>query len=71
MFPVRDVIFGTYTMPEDDRDVQFGVPEEQGRNLDTVLNLYLVPFRDAFRLFTPKRNTTDEASDDTPHIPTE
>ncbi len=65
MFPVRDVIFGTYTMPEDDRDVQFGVPEEQGRNLDTVLNLYLVPFRDAFRLFTPGEENKDKAQDKT------
>lgn len=54
MFPIWDVLFGTYTMPEDNRDVQFGVPEEQGRDLDGVLNLYLVPFRDAFRLFAPK-----------------
>jgi sterol desaturase/sphingolipid hydroxylase (fatty acid hydroxylase superfamily) len=54
MFPVWDVVFGTYTMPDDNKDVQFGVPEEQGRNLDGVLNLYLVPFRDAFRLFVPK-----------------
>ncbi|WP_224813710.1 sterol desaturase family protein [Hasllibacter sp. MH4015] len=59
MFPVWDVIFGTYTMPDDNRDVKFGVPEEEGRNLDSVLNLYLIPFRDAFRLFVPKKDNAD------------
>lgn len=55
MFPVWDVIFGTYIMPQDNRDVKFGVPEEEGRDLDGVLRLYWVPFRDAYRLFVPKR----------------
>ena len=49
------MIFGTYIMPEDNRDVKFGVPEEQGRDLDGVLRLYWVPFRDAYRLLVPKR----------------
>jgi len=62
MFPIWDVIFGTYTMPEDNRDVKFGVPEEQGRNLDSVLNLYWVPFRDAFRLFRPKPQDTSTSA---------
>jgi sterol desaturase/sphingolipid hydroxylase (fatty acid hydroxylase superfamily) len=67
MFPIWDVIFGTYVMPEDNRDVKFGVPEEQGRNLDSVLNLYLVPFRDAFRLFRPDPGP---AEGETPAAPT-
>lgn len=53
MFPVWDVLMGTYIMPKDNRDVRFGVPEEQGRDLDTVWRLYWVPFRDAYRLFRP------------------
>jgi len=56
MFPVWDVIFGTYTLPADNRDVIFGVPEKDGRDLDTVLKLYWVPFRDAYRILAPKRN---------------
>lgn len=54
IFPVWDVIFGTYLMPEDNRDVKFGVPEEEGRDLDGVFRLYWVPFRDVFRMFVPK-----------------
>lgn len=71
MFPIWDVLFGTYIMPDDNRHVQFGVPEEQGRNLDSVLNLYLVPFRDAFRLFVPKRNGSDVPEDTAEEAPIE
>lgn len=61
MFPVWDVIFGTYVMPDDNRDVKFGVPEEEGRDLDGVLRLYWVPFRDAYRLFVPKEDAARSA----------
>lgn len=44
MFPFWDVIFGTYTMPADNRDMQFGFPKAEGRDLDTVLNLYSCRF---------------------------
>ena len=56
MFPVWDWIFGTYFMPDDNRDVKFGVTEGDGEDLDSVLKLYWVPFRDAFRLFVPKKD---------------
>ncbi|MDJ0638414.1 MAG: sterol desaturase family protein [Paracoccaceae bacterium] len=65
IFPVWDVIFGTYIMPEDNRDVKFGVPEEQGRDLDSVLRLYWVPFRDAYRLFAPKRKESEAEAEAT------
>ena len=75
MFPVWDIIFGTYIMPEDNRDVKFGVPEEEGRDLDGVLKLYWVPFRDAFRLFVPKKAPSGsevEAQDaERPRVPAE
>ena len=54
MFPFWDVIFGTYAMPEDNRDVKFGVPEYDRKGLDSVLGLYLVPFRDAFNVLRNK-----------------
>ncbi|MEM9319684.1 MAG: sterol desaturase family protein [Pseudomonadota bacterium] len=60
MFPLWDVVFGTYTMPDDNRDVKFGVPEHDGRDLDSVWRLYWVPFRDAYRLFARKKRQ-DEA----------
>lgn len=54
MFPVWDLIFGTYTMPNDNRDVEFGVTEGDDEDLDGVLRLYWVPFRDAYRVLTGK-----------------
>ena len=56
MFPMWDLIFGTYLMPDDNRDVKFGVTEGDGEDLDSVLRLYWVPFRDAFRLFVSKKD---------------
>lgn len=50
MFPVWDVIFGTYEMPPDNRDVKFGVTTGDDADLDSVLRLYWVPFRDAWRV---------------------
>ncbi len=67
MFPLWDVIFGTYLMPDDNRDVKFGVTEGDGEDLDGVLKLYWVPFRDAYRLFrgkSPKKSKQNLASSD-------
>jgi sterol desaturase/sphingolipid hydroxylase (fatty acid hydroxylase superfamily) len=50
MFPIWDVIFRTYCLPEDNRDVKFGIGEGEADELGTCLQLYLVPFRDAYRL---------------------
>lgn len=54
MFPFWDVLFGTYVMPEDNRDVKFGVTEkDRGHELDSCLKLYFVPMKDAWRILTP------------------
>jgi sterol desaturase/sphingolipid hydroxylase (fatty acid hydroxylase superfamily) len=50
MFPVWDVIFGTYEMPEDNQKVKFGVTTGDDADLDSVFRLYWVPFRDAYRV---------------------
>jgi sterol desaturase/sphingolipid hydroxylase (fatty acid hydroxylase superfamily) len=50
MFPIWDVIFNTYEMPEDNRDVKFGIGDGNADELDTCWRLYWVPFRDAFRV---------------------
>lgn len=50
MFPIWNVIFRTYHMPEDNRDVRFGTVEDTSE-LNSCLRLYWVPFRDAWRLF--------------------
>lgn len=48
MFPVWDVIFGTYELPEDNRDVRFGV-DDATEEMDSCVKLYLVPFRNVAR----------------------
>ncbi|MGR3649257.1 MAG: sterol desaturase family protein [Shimia sp.] len=49
MFPMWDVIFGTYTMPEDNRDVKFGVLGMKSMEMDSVWKLYAMPFAKAGR----------------------
>ena len=50
LVPVWDVIFKTYCMPADNRDVKFGIGEGKAAELTTCLRLYLIPFRDAWRI---------------------
>lgn len=49
LFPVWDVLFKTYEMPADNRDVEFGIVEDASE-LNSCVNLYLIPFRDAYRV---------------------
>lgn len=56
MFPIWDVLFNTYEMPEDNRDVEFGIVEDSSE-LNSCLNLYFIPFRDAYRLFKNEKKT--------------
>ena len=50
MFPIWDVIFRTYEMPEDNRDVKFGIGDGNAEELTSCTRLYWVPFRDAYRV---------------------
>lgn len=50
MFPIWDVVFRTYHMPDDNRDVRFGTVEDTSE-MNSCLRLYWIPFRDAWRLF--------------------
>ena len=49
MFPMWDLLFKTYVMPEDNRDVEFGIVEDSSA-LNSCVNLYVIPFRDAYRV---------------------
>jgi sterol desaturase/sphingolipid hydroxylase (fatty acid hydroxylase superfamily) len=56
LFPIWDVLFGCYIMPEDNRDVKFGVTQkDKGKELNSCLRLYFLPFRDAWRVLNRKR----------------
>jgi sterol desaturase/sphingolipid hydroxylase (fatty acid hydroxylase superfamily) len=50
MFPIWDVIFRTYHMPKDNRDVKFGIGDGNAEDLTSCTRLYWVPFRDAARI---------------------
>lgn len=65
MFPIWDVIFGCYVMPEDNRDVKFGVTDkDRGHELNSCVNLYVLPFRDAWRVLKKRRgNRAAQAGD--------
>ncbi len=63
IFPVWDVIFGTYEMPEDNRDVKFGVTGVKHGEMDSCLKLYYVPFKKSFaRLRKGKRPSAQATS---------
>ena len=55
MLPLWDVIFKTYEMPEDNRNVEFGIVEDSS-DLNSCLNLYIIPFRDAYRVLKTPEN---------------
>ena len=64
LFPIWDVIFGTYEMPEDNKDVEFGIVEDSSE-LNSCLNLYVIPFRDAYRVMKGTYKKDKAASVDT------
>ncbi|WP_295313775.1 sterol desaturase family protein [Roseobacter sp.] len=75
MFPVWDVVFRTYHMPEDNRDVKFGIGEGNAEDLTSCLRLYWVPFRDAWRVIRaqakgePFSMSKPAAPEKLPHAP--
>ena len=62
MFPIWDVIFATYCVPETSEDVHFGLGEDQEQEYTSVLGMWFVPFRSVLRLLSP---TTDSIRDRT------
>jgi len=58
MFPFWDVLFKTYEMPNDNRDIKFGIVEDSSE-LNSCVNLYLIPFRDAYRAMKPSKSKNE------------
>lgn len=55
VFPLWDVLFRTYEMPETDKDVEFGIYGQQGETeYSTCWRLYYLPFRNIFRKLRQK-----------------
>jgi sterol desaturase/sphingolipid hydroxylase (fatty acid hydroxylase superfamily) len=57
MFPVWDLVFGTYELPQTNADVKFGLGETGDEDLTSCARLYWVPFRDAFRSLSRRSET--------------
>lgn len=75
MFPMWDVVFGSYELPETNQDVAFGVHGYEHSEMDTCLKLYTVPFKRATRVLrSRKAKATAEdvvtASDTRPTVTT-
>lgn len=62
MFPVWDVLFGTYEMPETNKDVKFGVFGMEENDMDSCAKLYFMPFKKAFRRLRSKDTPADGES---------
>ena len=54
MFPVWDLLFGTFQVPETNADVKFGLSEREEEEFTSCMELYFVPFRNVARLFVPR-----------------
>ena len=67
MFPIWDVIFRTYHMPDDNRNVRFGIGNENKGELTSCLRLYWVPVRDAYRLLRNKSGRDYSGSQAAPY----
>ncbi len=63
VFPVWDVIFGTYCVPEDNRDVRFGLGENQKNEYESCLDLYFVPMKNAFLYLFPSLDNQTDCTD--------
>jgi len=67
MLPVWDILFKTYEMPEDNRDVEFGIVEDSSE-LNSCMSLYIIPFRDAYRVLKAAREAQSPNPPETPPI---
>jgi sterol desaturase/sphingolipid hydroxylase (fatty acid hydroxylase superfamily) len=54
MFPVWDVIFGTFHVPQDNANVKFGLGPGQEDEFTSCIALYWLPVRSALSLVRSK-----------------
>ena len=54
MFPVWDLIFGTFKVPQTNADVKFGLGDRDEEEFTSCMELYFLPFRNVARLFVPR-----------------
>lgn len=66
VLPLWDVLFRTYHMPDDDRDIEFGLYGQDSSEYSSCWRLYYIPFRNIFAkaLSKPIADTDETASRD-------
>ena len=47
MFPVWDAAFGTFCIPNDNKDIIFGLKPDKEDNYKSCKNIYFLPFKSA------------------------
>lgn len=50
IFPFWDVLFGTYHLPETNKDVHFGISSDYVTEFKSCLGIYVIPFKNAYTL---------------------
>ncbi|MHC0054806.1 sterol desaturase family protein [Actibacterium sp. D379-3] len=50
MFPIWDVLFRTYHLPDTNKDVRFGISKDYVTEFESCVGLYVVPVRNAYAL---------------------
>lgn len=66
MFPVWDVLFKTYHMPDDERDVKFGIYGMEETEYTSVWKLYSIPFRNISRRLRAGKSLTSNVEKNKP-----
>jgi sterol desaturase/sphingolipid hydroxylase (fatty acid hydroxylase superfamily) len=55
IFPIWDVLFGTYELPETNKDVRFGIAEGYANEFKSCLGIYFIPFKNLWLRITGGR----------------
>jgi sterol desaturase/sphingolipid hydroxylase (fatty acid hydroxylase superfamily) len=53
MFPIWDVLFGTFVLPEEEEPLEFGLGDGTEARYDGVASIYLLPFKELLRGSSP------------------
>ncbi|MCH5372618.1 MAG: sterol desaturase family protein, partial [Planctomycetes bacterium] len=60
MFPIWDLMFGTYHLPKQEEEVEFGIGDGSEGDYRSFAAMYLVPFSNLIRKYLPEELQTNE-----------
>lgn len=58
IFPCWDVLFGTYEVPESNKDVRFGLAMGYVSEYKSCLDMYFIPFKNVYQRFLKRSGTS-------------